>query len=101
MSNESKRQRREEVFSEAAEIADAKIRSEFLDNACEGDDQLRSEVEALLRHDQDAGSFLQKPPEGLGATVACGIDNTAGEPEADRRSGPGAVSDRPASGPAA
>ena len=75
MSSESKRQRREEIFSEAAEIADAKVRPEFLDNACDGDDQLRSEVEALLRHDQDAGSFLQEPPEELQATLNSSAPN--------------------------
>ena len=65
MRNEARIQRRQEIFSEAAEIADALARNEYLANVCGEDDQLRSEVEALLRHDQDAGSFLQKSLDEL------------------------------------
>ena len=55
--------------------------AEFLDNACGDDEQLRAEVKALLRHDQDAGSFLEQRPEDFladGATdPATGADEHA------------------------
>ncbi len=33
----------------------------FLDQACAGDEALRSEVESLLAHHQQAGSFIETP----------------------------------------
>jgi serine/threonine protein kinase len=36
-------------------------RSTFLDKACAGDEALRGEVESLLTHHQQAGSFIETP----------------------------------------
>ena len=36
-------------------------RSTFLDQACAGDETLRGEVESLLTHHQQAGSFIETP----------------------------------------
>ena len=36
-------------------------RSVFLDQACVGDEELRSEVEALLSAHEQAGSFIERP----------------------------------------
>src|SRR5262245_4750235 len=42
-------------------------RAAFLDAACAGDDALRSEVEALLRSDEQATSFIESPAFEVGA----------------------------------
>ncbi len=48
----------EEVF-EAAKDRSPGVRSDFLDEACAGDQSLREEVEALLGNDEKAGSFIE------------------------------------------
>jgi serine/threonine protein kinase len=63
------------VFLAAAEIADPADRAKFLDEACDGDTELRSRVEALLRAHDHPDSVLDHPaavvpdPNG-GATQA-------------------------------
>ena len=52
----------EDIFHRASEITDPKKRNAFLDEACQGNEKLRSEVEALLSSDEQAGSFLKVPP---------------------------------------
>lgn len=42
----------------------AAARSDFLDRACDGDPELRSAVDGLLRAHGAAGSFLEDPPLG-------------------------------------
>jgi serine/threonine protein kinase len=44
-------------------------RSSFLKNACAGDDDLRVEVESLMAHLEEAGSFLETPPANLAADL--------------------------------
>src|SRR3990172_5275424 len=61
---------KDEIFNAAAEIGDAVKQAEFLDQACAGNKQLRVEIEDLLIHDRDAGSFLQSMASpAVGATV--------------------------------
>lgn len=47
-----------EVFIKAVEISDRSERANFLDRACEDDEQLRAEVEAMLVAEDGAGEFL-------------------------------------------
>ncbi|PWU08908.1 MAG: hypothetical protein C5B51_06970 [Terriglobia bacterium] len=66
-------ERIQEIFLAAAELSGA-ARSEFLDGACQGDIELRAEVESLLRSDtngeasldaairSEASSLLEGPP---------------------------------------
>jgi serine/threonine protein kinase len=54
-------QTREHLFHAAAELQDPAQRAAFLDAACGQDQQLRAEIEELLRHDDIAGNFLEKP----------------------------------------
>src|SRR5262245_22955825 len=54
-------QNRERLFHAAAELQDPTQRAAFLDAACAGDEKLRAEIEELLRHDDEAGSFLRRP----------------------------------------
>ncbi|MEJ2008692.1 MAG: hypothetical protein P8Z30_11160, partial [Acidobacteriota bacterium] len=50
----------ERLYQEALE-RDKSLRPAFLEKACAGDDALRREVESLLAHDEQAGSFLETP----------------------------------------
>lgn len=56
-----------EVFLAACE-QDPQQRAEFVRRASGGDDVVRKEVESLLAHDDEAGTFLQTP--ALGRTFA-------------------------------
>jgi non-specific serine/threonine protein kinase len=49
----------EDIYLEAAELP-AEHREDFLDKACVGDDQLRREVESLLRYEEKSGDFMEK-----------------------------------------
>jgi formylglycine-generating enzyme required for sulfatase activity/serine/threonine protein kinase/WD40 repeat protein len=59
----------ESIFAAALELQGNERRA-YLDQACAGNPELRSEVEGLLAADADAGSFLNRPPTGLDATIA-------------------------------
>src|SRR5260370_38637648 len=49
---------------EAALERERNERAAFLDQACAGDEELRREVESLLRAHEQAGSFIEElPPE--------------------------------------
>ncbi|PYT10186.1 MAG: hypothetical protein DMF60_00880 [Acidobacteria bacterium] len=45
----------------AALEREGEARSAFLDEACDGDEELRSEVEGLITHDVQASSFIESP----------------------------------------
>ena len=49
------------LFERAVELTGAE-RESFLDSACEGDARLRTQVEQLLKWDEDAGDFLEQGP---------------------------------------
>ena len=59
----------EQIFHEAVEITDPAEQAVYLDRVCQGDERRRSEVEALLRADEQAGDFLESPPVGQNATL--------------------------------
>jgi eukaryotic-like serine/threonine-protein kinase len=44
-------------------------RSLFISSSCEGDDQLREEVESMLAADKQCKSFLERPPDDIAAGV--------------------------------
>lgn len=67
----------ERVFSAALELRDPARRSAFLKAACGEDNQLRTEIEQLLRHDQEAGRLLDRP------AVAPLTDSEAPRPRAE------------------
>jgi len=54
----------EEIFLAAVEQEPEQV-SAFLDTACDGDESLRREVEALLASDQRAGRFIERSTVGL------------------------------------
>src|SRR5437870_5654828 len=58
----------EEIFYAALE-QDPDQTSAFLDTACEGDELLRGEVEALLASRQRVGSFIETPAVGIATRV--------------------------------
>ena len=53
--------RAKSIFLRALEMASERERQTFLDEACQFDEALRQEVEELLRHQNQLGSFLQTP----------------------------------------
>jgi serine/threonine protein kinase/WD40 repeat protein len=61
--------RKQAIFGEAMEIADAKAREAFLSKACGADQLLRQEVEELLQAEAQAGRFLPDQPLGLSAAL--------------------------------
>src|SRR5271170_3555811 len=54
---------------EAARDLDPADRAAFLDRECNGNAELRQEVEALLAADADAGTFPEHPTEVLRDTL--------------------------------
>jgi serine/threonine protein kinase len=77
----------ESIFDRAVEIDSPEQQRTYLDEACGSDRELRARVEALLRANNDAGNFLEKPPAGLVATIATGesdrVDGEVGEVSLD------------------
>ena len=57
-----------ELFLNAAEQTSAAERQAYLESACAGDVALRREVDEMLEHHAELGSFLQ-PPASLSATI--------------------------------
>ena len=57
---------------QAALDRDRSEREAFLDEACAGDTVLRSEVEALISSDEEAGSFIETPAFELAAEMMAG-----------------------------
>ena len=51
----------EEIFHDAIEIPNPSERAAYLDQACQDDDKLRSEVDILLNSHERAGDFLNGP----------------------------------------
>jgi eukaryotic-like serine/threonine-protein kinase len=58
----------EEIFLAAVEQQPDQV-SAFLDTACDGDEDLRREVEELLASDQTAGPFIEKSAVGLATKI--------------------------------
>jgi hypothetical protein len=56
------------VFKAAVKLSPEE-RGAYLDKACGANQELRREVESLLRAHDDAAGFLQNPPARLFATV--------------------------------
>ncbi|MEK7330512.1 MAG: serine/threonine-protein kinase, partial [Candidatus Eisenbacteria bacterium] len=64
-------------------------RTAFLDQACDGDAELRALVEALIRADESAGAFLDRPAAELAPELLAGEPEPAPEPPmAGRQIGP-------------
>ncbi len=73
----SERRSVKSIFDEAAEIASPGGRAAYLDRACDGDADLRREVEALLRALGKAGSFLEASPDFGAWNDTSGIEGGA------------------------
>ncbi|MCA9176687.1 MAG: protein kinase, partial [Planctomycetales bacterium] len=81
-----------EIFLAAIEIANEDERRAYLDEACQGNVEMRAEVEELLKNHGDASQFLETPAASIGSvvdqTIQTGSDNddaiaghTSGETE--------------------
>ncbi len=74
------RKRAEELFQRAADLPPGQ-RGAFLDEHCAGDAELRAEVQALLRHaDQAPESFLERPAYRPDDPTAAAADRPASGP---------------------
>ncbi len=62
-----------EIFDAALEV-DAERRAEFLNQACSGDAELRSEVESLMRSNEEAPDFIADPALTVAAELLAQID---------------------------
>ena len=51
----------EELFHRALELKDPEKRAAYLDEVCAADEELRAQVDALLRWDREAGGFMDLP----------------------------------------
>src|SRR5262245_53591897 len=60
---------KDQIFNTAAEIQDPDARSEYLNDVCRGNGELRREIEELLAHDQQSSRVLEQP------LLPVGIDN--------------------------
>ena len=69
----------ESLFAQALAIESESERQAFLEEACGGNAELRAEVEALLRANDDAGSFLNHPPVNLEGEPDATIGAESGE----------------------
>src|SRR5438309_10749739 len=65
-------QKIERVFHAAAQ-AEPSRRATILEDSCAGDESLRREVESLLAHHENAGTFIEKP------VLATGIQSSSSE----------------------
>jgi serine/threonine protein kinase len=70
-------QRAQSVFLAAVERPSLG-RATFLDSECNGDDELRQRVEALLKAHDEPGSFLDAPPPGIEVATMPPIDERPG-----------------------
>jgi tRNA A-37 threonylcarbamoyl transferase component Bud32 len=68
----------ESLFLQALELSSAKEQAAFLDRECGANPELRSSVEALLRHHREGSGFLESPPTEV---VVAGEQLTAGDAE--------------------
>jgi eukaryotic-like serine/threonine-protein kinase len=75
--SDSRWQRVEEIFHQAAELA-PEARPAFLDQACAGDESLRTEIESLLAHDAEAGSTLAKPVANASGGAVTAVEDLSG-----------------------
>ena len=74
----AKRPDKDEIFNAAAELSDPVERAAFLADACGDDAQLRAEIDDLLDHDEEAGSFLVAPAVGPAPTLDTPIAESPG-----------------------
>lgn len=72
-----------ELFAKAIELESSEEQRALLDSACGEDPELRAGVERLLKAHNDAGSFLNKPPDGLAPTFTTGENDTVDESDAE------------------
>ena len=54
------------IYDAALEVAEAE-RPTFLESSCQGDEELRREVESLLAYDQQAQQFIDRPAMQMAA----------------------------------
>jgi serine/threonine protein kinase len=69
------------IFHEALEKGTPEARAAFLNEVCTDDVKLRKRIQKLLSAHEDAGSFLERPPEEFDGTIGfdAGTSDTAAD----------------------
>jgi len=65
----SKQSNPEDIFHKAIELPDQAERAAYLDQACQGDEALRAEVDLLLASHEEVGDFLEALPVDADVTL--------------------------------
>src|SRR5436309_15740527 len=88
----------EEIFHAALDQEPDRVGA-FLDAACEGDDVLRRNVEALLASHQRAGAFIEAPAGGIATRIIENrhadllVGQTSGHYKISKRTGSGGMAE--------
>lgn len=69
----------DELFHQAKALSSIEERAGFLDQACAGDQELRRRVEALLKADADADSFMDTRERSAGTTKSAPVAEHPGQ----------------------
>lgn len=72
-----------ELFAKVIELESHEEQRALLDETCGENADLRSGVERLLKAHNDAGSFLNKPPDGLAPTITTGEHDIVDESDSE------------------
>ncbi len=67
----TERRNLDEILEQAMEITHPTEQAAYLDQACRGDETLRSEIESLIKAHWEVGSFLDAPAFDAEATLDC------------------------------
>ena len=74
------------IFLAAIEISDPAERAGYVAQACDGDTNLRTQVEQLLRHHEESSQFLEKPAGASSSDVEMTIVGHGASDEDDDQS---------------
>src|SRR3989442_9728234 len=69
--NSKRSQEIDETFQAALDLP-SEQRAAYLDQACDGDHELRAEVESLISSYERSGSFIEQPAIEVDASVVAG-----------------------------
>ena len=72
-----------ELFAKVIELDSPDAQRALLDETCGDNADLRAGVERLLQAHHDAGSFLNRPPDGLAPTITTGEHHTVDDSGAE------------------
>src|SRR5215468_1307530 len=87
MINKDRWQQVESIYHAVLE-RDVDTRAAFLEEACQGDEELRSEVDSLLKFDGPAAKFIETPAIELEARAMAADEHSQADETAPEEIGP-------------